>query len=155
RNIRRDVRLADGSEDFSLISCNLVPRTDFTEGTENIIVRLLDERSKDLFFAHRGDLFRIKRLRIKSASNDDGHAGLHRDLTQEIDIASHVRMSPINDTSETAFVFRLHDFGRHEIHVVHDVRRWRRRAAATSSAGTATTARRRGRQTVRRSSGGS
>src|SRR5262245_22523415 len=105
RNIRRDVRFADCSEDSSLISIDVIPRTDFTEGTENVVVRLLDERPKDLFFAHRGDLFRIKRLRIKSAPNDDGHAGLHRDLTQEIDIASHVRMSPINDTSETAFVF--------------------------------------------------
>src|SRR5207248_1460163 len=60
RNIRRDVRLADGAEDLAFIRGDLVPRADLAECTKDVVVSLPDERLHDLVFAHRGNLFRIK-----------------------------------------------------------------------------------------------
>ena len=59
-------------------------------------------------------------------------------------------MSAVDDAGD-AFAFDLGDFGRHEIHVMHDVRRWWSATGATT--GAAATRRSR-RQTIRRSSGG-
>src|SRR6266850_8258537 len=82
----------------------------------------------DLFFAHGGDLFRIKRLRVESAAGDDWDSGLHRDLTQEVDVASHVRMPRVDNAGDT-LAFDFGDFGRHQIHAAHDVRACGRPAA--------------------------
>ena len=123
RKVRRHVRLADGAEHLAFIRGDLVPRADFAEHAERVVVRLLDERLDDLFFAHGRDLFRIKRLRVKPAACNDRDAGLHRDLTNEVDVASHVRMSGVDNAGD-ARALGLGDFLRHQIDVVHDVRRW-------------------------------
>src|SRR5207237_8729354 len=64
RNVRRDVRLSDGAEYLALIRGDLIPGGDFAKGAENIVVGLFNERLDDLFFAHRRNLFRLKRLRV-------------------------------------------------------------------------------------------
>ena len=67
-----------GAKHLAFVRGDLVPRADFAERAENVVVRLLDERLDDLFLAHRGDLFRIQRLRVEAAAGDDRHAGFHR-----------------------------------------------------------------------------
>src|ERR1700732_281317 len=50
RQVFNNVGLADGAENFALISGDLVPRADFAENTQRIVVGLLDEGLDDLFF---------------------------------------------------------------------------------------------------------
>src|SRR5579863_6325801 len=62
RQVRRNVSFTYRPEDLAFIGGDLVPRADFAEYTQGIVVGLLDERLYELFFAHRGDFFGIERL---------------------------------------------------------------------------------------------
>ena len=112
---------------------------------EHLVIGLLDERLDDVVLAHRGDLFRIERLVVEPAAGDDGHAGLHRDLAQEVDVASHVRVAAVDDAGEVAVARGGLHFRGHQVRVAHDVRAGRRRRTATRAAAP----RGCGRQTVR------
>src|SRR5262249_8578787 len=114
RQIGRDVRLTDGAEYLTLVGGDLVPRADFAEHADRIVVGLLDQSLDDLLFAHGGDFFRIKRLRIESAARDDGHAGFHRNLANEVDVAAHVGMAAIDDAGDARALY-LGDFVRHQV----------------------------------------
>src|ERR1700674_5446301 len=74
RNVGGDVGLADRAEPLAFIRGEPVPRADFAERAERVVVRLLDERLYDLFFAHGGDLFGIERLGVEAAAGDDRDA---------------------------------------------------------------------------------
>ena len=95
------------------------------------------------FDAYTGERFEL--LATISTAGNDRDTGLHRDLAQEVDVSSHVCMSAVDNAGD-ACAFHLGHFFRHQIHVVHDVRRWRSSAASTAT-------RRQRRQSVRRSSG--
>ena len=51
-DVRCDVRFADGTEHLALIRGHLVPRADFSEGPESVVIRLFDERPDDLLSDH-------------------------------------------------------------------------------------------------------
>ena len=86
-------------------------------------------------------------------------------MSNEVDIAAHLRVARVDDAGDAGGL-GLVDFLRHQIHIVHDVRGWRRgsnsaavapttsiTAAATTTIATAAAARGCRRQTVRGSSG--
>src|SRR5262249_30826077 len=102
RKVRRDVRLPHRTKHFSLISGDLVPRPNLAEYPQHIVVGLFDERLHNLLLAHRGDLFRVERLRIEAATRDDWDARLHRHLTDEVDVSAHVGVPGVDDAREVA-----------------------------------------------------
>jgi hypothetical protein len=121
----------DGAEDFAFVRGHLIPRSDFAVRAQRIVVRLLDQRLDDLLLAHGGNLFRIPRLRIEPTARHDGHAGLHRDLAQEVDVASRVLMPGVDEAGD-AVALDLCDFLGHQIDVAHNVRGRGRGSAAGS-----------------------
>jgi hypothetical protein len=104
-------------------------------------IDLFEERPNDLVLAHRGDFFRVKGLRIEAGARHDRHAGLHRGLAHEAEIAPHVRMAGVHDAGD-AFPFGGAEFIGHQTHVPHGIRTWRRRGRSTRAS-------REGRKTIR------
>src|SRR5215471_6749363 len=97
--------LADRAEYIAFVPGDVVPRSDLAEDADGIGFGLLDERLRNLFLAHRRDLFRVERLRVETAAGDDRHARLRGNLAQEIDVASHVGMTTVHDAAD-AFALR-------------------------------------------------
>src|SRR5262245_33203082 len=100
RQVRFQVRPADGPEHFSLVGCHVVPGPDFAERAYGIRFDLSDQRLNDLALAHRADLFRVVRLRVEAGTRDDRHLRPHRQLTEKTDSASHVWMPAVDDAAD-------------------------------------------------------
>ena len=74
RDVGRDVRATDRAKHFSLVLRDLIPRSDFSKGPDDIVVDLLDERFEKLILAHGRNLFRVPGLRVEPAADHDRHS---------------------------------------------------------------------------------
>jgi hypothetical protein len=119
--VGRQVGSRDGPEYLPLVPGDIVPRSDLAKHARLVGLSLFDECLRDLLLAHRPDLFRVERLRVEAGAGDDRQTGLERDLPQEVDVASHVRMPAVHDAAD-AFALGDGQLVGHEVQVLHEVR---------------------------------